>query len=65
MRAVGMPVAVANASKEVRDAANVHLTREGGHGAVREFAELLLAARGEWNALVERYVASTSVDTPA
>jgi 3-deoxy-D-manno-octulosonate 8-phosphate phosphatase (KDO 8-P phosphatase) len=59
LRAVGMPVAVANATKEVKDAANVHLTREGGRGAVREFAELLLAARGEWAACVERYVAAT------
>ena len=59
LRVVGMPVAVANASKEVREAANVHLSREGGRGAVREFAELLLTARGEWDEMVERYVAAT------
>jgi 3-deoxy-D-manno-octulosonate 8-phosphate phosphatase (KDO 8-P phosphatase) len=59
LRVVGMPVAVANASKEVREAADVHLTREGGYGAVREFAEMLLTARGEWAAAVEGYVAST------
>jgi 3-deoxy-D-manno-octulosonate 8-phosphate phosphatase (KDO 8-P phosphatase) len=59
LRAVGMPVAVANASKEVKDVANVHLTREGGRGAVREFAELLLTARGEWSAAVEQYVSAT------
>jgi 3-deoxy-D-manno-octulosonate 8-phosphate phosphatase (KDO 8-P phosphatase) len=59
LRVVGMPVAVANASKEVKDAAGIHLAREGGHGAVREFAELLLTARGEWTAAVERYVAAT------
>jgi 3-deoxy-D-manno-octulosonate 8-phosphate phosphatase (KDO 8-P phosphatase) len=59
MRVVGMPVAVANASKEVQEIANVHLTRGGGYGAVREFAELLLTARGEWAAAVERYVAAT------
>lgn len=59
LRTVGMPVAVANASKEVKEVANVHLTREGGCGAVREFAELLLTARGEWAAVVERYVAAT------
>ena len=59
LRVVGMPVAVANASKEVKDAAGIHLTRKGGHGAVREFAELLLTARGEWTATVERYVTST------
>jgi 3-deoxy-D-manno-octulosonate 8-phosphate phosphatase (KDO 8-P phosphatase) len=59
MRVVGMPVAVANATKEVKDVANVHLTRAGGFGAVREFSELLLTARGEWAAAVERYVAAT------
>jgi len=60
LRAVGMSVAVANASKEVKEVANVHLSREGGYGAVREFAELLLIARGEWAAVVERYVATTA-----
>lgn len=59
LRAVGMPVAVANASKEVKAVAAVHLTRGGGEGAVREFAELLLTARGEWAAIVEQYVAAT------
>jgi 3-deoxy-D-manno-octulosonate 8-phosphate phosphatase (KDO 8-P phosphatase) len=62
MRAVGMPVAVANAVAEVREVALVHLTRTGGHGAVREFAEALLAARGEWTALVERYVAERAAE---
>jgi hypothetical protein len=28
----------------------------GGRGAVREFIEALLRARGEWEAAVERYV---------
>ncbi len=59
LRVVGMPVAVANASKEVKEVANVHLTRAGGFGAVREFAELLLTARGEWTTVIERYVAAT------
>jgi len=61
MRVVGLPVAVANAAPEVRAAARVHLTRTGGHGAVREFAELLLEARGEWTTIVESIVARTSV----
>ncbi len=56
LRIVGMPVAVGNAVAEVRDAAQVHLTKSGGHGAIREFAEALLVARGEWASLVERYV---------
>jgi 3-deoxy-D-manno-octulosonate 8-phosphate phosphatase (KDO 8-P phosphatase) len=59
LRVVGMPVAVANASKEVKATAKVHLTRDGGYGAVREFAELLLEARGEWDGVVNAYVAAT------
>ena len=59
LRAVGMPVAVANASKEVKAVANIQLTRDGGYGAVREFAELLLTARGEWDGVVKDYVAAT------
>jgi 3-deoxy-D-manno-octulosonate 8-phosphate phosphatase (KDO 8-P phosphatase) len=60
LRAVGLPVAVANAVPEVRQACRVRLTRSGGRGAVREFAELLLRGRGEWDALCERYVAERS-----
>lgn len=62
LRAVGLPVAVGNAVTEVRRAARVQLVRMGGRGAVREFAELLLRARGTWTDTVERYVASRSVD---
>jgi len=60
LRAVGLPVAVGNATVEARAAARVHLVRHGGRGAVREFAELLLRARGEWDAVVEQYVARTT-----
>jgi 3-deoxy-D-manno-octulosonate 8-phosphate phosphatase (KDO 8-P phosphatase) len=45
MAAVGMPAAVADAHPEVLAAAR-HVTRAaGGHGAVREFCDFLLAAR--------------------
>jgi len=60
LRAVALPVAVANAVQEVREACAVRLTRSGGRGAIREFAELLLRARGDWDALWERYVAERS-----
>ena len=60
MRLVGLPVCVGNAAPEVRRAASVQLTKQGGAGAVREFCELLLRARGEWDAQVERYVSSRS-----
>jgi 3-deoxy-D-manno-octulosonate 8-phosphate phosphatase (KDO 8-P phosphatase) len=64
MRIVGLPVAVGNAVPEVRQIAKVQLTRGGGFGAVREFAEILLHARGQWDALVEEYVAARSGSTP-
>ena len=60
LRAVALPVAVANAVDEVRATCTVRLTRSGGRGAVREFAEMLLRARGEWEPLWERYVAERS-----
>ena len=61
LRVVGLPVAVENAVDDVREIAHVRLRRAGGDGAVREFAEMLLRARGEWRAIVERYVAERSV----
>jgi 3-deoxy-D-manno-octulosonate 8-phosphate phosphatase (KDO 8-P phosphatase) len=54
---VGLPVAVGNAVPEVRAVCKVHLERTGGWGAVREFAELLLKARGEWDSVVADYLA--------
>jgi 3-deoxy-D-manno-octulosonate 8-phosphate phosphatase (KDO 8-P phosphatase) len=60
LRVVGLPVAVANAVPEVRAACQVQLTRSGGRGAVREFAELLLRARGEWESQCDNYVAERS-----
>ena len=62
LRRVALPVAVGNAVPEVRAAARVHLSESGGRGAVREFAELLLRARGEWDQVVERYVSERSVE---
>jgi 3-deoxy-D-manno-octulosonate 8-phosphate phosphatase (KDO 8-P phosphatase) len=52
---VGLPVAVANAVAEVRSAAGVVTTVPGGQGAVREVAELILKARGEWQGLLTKY----------
>jgi len=56
LRRVGLPVATANAVAEVRDVA-AHTTRaEGGHGAVREFAETFLKARGTWAEVTRTYL---------
>ena len=62
LRRVALPVAVGNAVAEVRAVSRVHLTHSGGRGAIREFCELLLRARGEWDDVVERYVAERSVE---
>lgn len=59
LRAVGLPVVVADCTEDV-SRLGLRLTKKGGHGAVREFAELLLRARGEWDGLVEKYVKSRS-----
>jgi 3-deoxy-D-manno-octulosonate 8-phosphate phosphatase (KDO 8-P phosphatase) len=60
LRAVGLPVAVANAVPEIQRTAVVRLRQQGGRGAVREFAEILLRARGQWETVVERYVTTTA-----
>ena len=60
LRVVALPVAVGNAVAEVQEACAVRLRRGGGRGAVREFAELLLKARGQWEETVERYVTERS-----
>ena len=57
-RAVGLAVVVANATADAMRSAHYALSRAGGLGAVREFAEGLLEARGEWRGLVEWYVSS-------
>ena len=64
LRIVGLPVAVGNAVPEIRRVAKLQLERRGGHGAVREFAEILLKARGQWETIVEKYVADRSHPAP-
>jgi 3-deoxy-D-manno-octulosonate 8-phosphate phosphatase (KDO 8-P phosphatase) len=60
---VGLPIAVANGVSEVKDAARIVTTAAGGQGAVREVAELILKARGEWEGLVNRFFGDQS-DAP-
>jgi 3-deoxy-D-manno-octulosonate 8-phosphate phosphatase (KDO 8-P phosphatase) len=55
LRAVGLPIAVANAMAEVKAAARYVTLVPGGQGAVREVAERLLKARGEWPGLLAQY----------
>jgi 3-deoxy-D-manno-octulosonate 8-phosphate phosphatase (KDO 8-P phosphatase) len=56
MRRVALPIAVANAAPEVKESARHTLARQGGRGALREFAEMLLKARGAWTDVVRTYL---------
>ena len=60
LRIVGLPVAVGNAVPEVRAICRHQLTRSGGRGAIREFVEDFLKARGEWDVAWNRYVDARS-----
>ncbi len=53
MKSVGFPAAVANACQEIKDIACFVTEKEGGRGAVREIAELILRTKGKWEELVE------------
>ena len=65
LRVVGMPVAVGNAVPEIRDVCSVRLTKHGGRGAIREFAEVLLKARGQWDEAWNGYVDERSKTAPS
>jgi 3-deoxy-D-manno-octulosonate 8-phosphate phosphatase (KDO 8-P phosphatase) len=56
LRRVGLPAAVANATDPVRTIAKWESTKRGGHGAVREFCEALLEARGQLDDVIANYV---------
>jgi 3-deoxy-D-manno-octulosonate 8-phosphate phosphatase (KDO 8-P phosphatase) len=60
LRIVGLPVAVGNAIPEVRAICQHQLEHTGGRGAVREFVEDFLNARGEWDVAWNRYVDARS-----
>jgi 3-deoxy-D-manno-octulosonate 8-phosphate phosphatase (KDO 8-P phosphatase) len=56
LRRAGLPMAVANATAEVKQASRWISSAAGGQGAVREAVEALLKARGEWDAAVRDYL---------
>jgi len=55
MDKVGFAVAVFNACPEIKQRAAYITLREGGRGAVREIAELILKAQDKWQDLVSIY----------
>jgi 3-deoxy-D-manno-octulosonate 8-phosphate phosphatase (KDO 8-P phosphatase) len=56
MRKIGLPIAVANAVSEVKEAAAMVTEKKGGEGAVREAIEFILKAKGVWEETFNRYL---------
>jgi 3-deoxy-D-manno-octulosonate 8-phosphate phosphatase (KDO 8-P phosphatase) len=56
MTRVGLAAAPADAVPEAIEAAHVVTGRRGGHGAVREFIDMLLKQQGQWDELMKRYL---------
>jgi 3-deoxy-D-manno-octulosonate 8-phosphate phosphatase (KDO 8-P phosphatase) len=55
MKKVGLPIAVFNAVPEIKQAAAYISLRQGGCGAVREIAELILKSQGRWEEVIRLY----------
>ena len=64
LRSVGLPIAVADCVPDLRRLVRYVTRQPGGRGAVREVADLILEARGERAALLERFFPSTSSPEP-
>jgi 3-deoxy-D-manno-octulosonate 8-phosphate phosphatase (KDO 8-P phosphatase) len=63
LRRVGLPIATGNACADVREVAAFTTQLGGGHGAVREFAEAFLKARGSWADVSRAYLRERGDDT--
>ena len=57
LKRAGVAVAVANGVAEARAAAHYVTRADGGHGAVREVAEMILKAQNKWARIVAEYSA--------
>ena len=53
--AVGLSAAPADAAPELLERVHFVAKSTGGHGAVREFCELLLRANAKWPEIAARY----------
>lgn len=54
MRRAGLAVAVGNAVPEVKRVAHYTTNALAGHGAIRETVELILKAKGVWEAMIDK-----------
>ncbi len=55
LKRCGLPVATRNAAPEIKRAAAYVTQKDGGRGAVREVAELILKSKGWWSRALEIY----------
>jgi 3-deoxy-D-manno-octulosonate 8-phosphate phosphatase (KDO 8-P phosphatase) len=55
MKKVGFAIAVFNACPEIKNLADYITSRQGGRGAVREIAEIILKSQGKWQGALEPY----------
>jgi len=55
LRRVGLALAVKDSAADLRGKVDYLTRATGGHGAVREVAEVVLQAQGKWQALVRGY----------
>lgn len=56
LRRVGLSAAPRDACEDVRERVHYVTGTNAGHGAVREFLELILRGRGRWDALVRTHL---------
>jgi 3-deoxy-D-manno-octulosonate 8-phosphate phosphatase (KDO 8-P phosphatase) len=54
MKRVGLPIAVGDAVEDVKNHAAYVTVARGGHGAVRETAEMILKAQGKWEKILSK-----------
>jgi len=64
MAVSGLPACVANAAPELKAKAIWQSTRDGGDGAVREFAEFILKSQNLWEIAIERFTHDDSATRP-
>jgi 3-deoxy-D-manno-octulosonate 8-phosphate phosphatase (KDO 8-P phosphatase) len=55
IKRAGLGVAVGNARPELKERAHYTTKANGGDGAVREVAELVIRARGEWDKVLKKF----------
>jgi 3-deoxy-D-manno-octulosonate 8-phosphate phosphatase (KDO 8-P phosphatase) len=56
LKRVGFPVATNNAASEIKQCALYTTQKDGGRGAVREVAELILKTKGLWAKALKTYL---------